>query len=85
MYFILILGLIGCFTSSYVCGLCNKDDKTTKFIATTLCILMFSLNALLLFSWTKTIRQHTIENIVFEKYDLVQHVKIDTTYTIKLN
>lgn len=81
MIAIILFGFIGCATCGWLVGTTDKDDKTTKFLAYFMAIVMFGLSIAVLFTWKQIVQ----EQVIFEHYNIVQEEETTTTYKIVPN
>lgn len=78
---IILFGFIGCTICGWLIGICDKDDKATKFLTYFMAILMLGLGIICLFTWKQIIQ----EQVIFEHYNIVQEETTTTTYKIVPN
>lgn len=81
MIAIILFGFIGCATCGWLIGMCDKEDKTIKFITYFMTILTIGLSIVVLFTWKQIIQ----EQVIFEHYNIVQEEVTTTTYKIVPN
>lgn len=78
---IILFGFIGCTVCGWLIGICDKDDKATKFLTYFIAITMFCLSITVLFVWKQIVQ----EQVIFEHYSIVQEETTTTTYKIVPN
>ena len=78
---IILFGFIGCLTCGWLIGICDKDDRATKFLAYFMAILILSLSIVVLFTWKQIIQ----EQVILEHYNIIQEEVTTTTYKIVPN
>lgn len=81
MIAIILFGFIGCATCGWLIGICDKDDKFTKFLAYFMAIIILSLSIVVLFTWKQIIQ----EQVILEHYNIIQEEITTTTYKIVPN
>lgn len=78
---VILFGFIGCLTCGWLIGICDKDDKVTKFLTYFIAIVMFSLSVIVLFVWKEVIQ----EQVILNHYNIIQEEVTTTTYKIVPN